>query len=303
MNRLLSLALLVAPLISSATAQDKREAAEKRTITFHRVETKGSKYDVSAKVSVVRTTDAVVDFERRPAGKAVNLQVSLDGQMEILAVTPKAGRPLEVKFIVRKFTVSTDGAGKEEARQVKEIVAKAGKSRPSMLVDGKEPDAATDEILRTVLPTLAEVDEKVEDTFSSPGPVAPGERWTPDIREVAKVFSSVYQMGVDPAKSSVTMLYKGPATAAGMDGDSVVASVTSVFNRIQGLPDGAKLKTASSLSRNSTVIARDTKIASPLSGRYSTYFDMVFSTEDEGKPVDVIVKSHSELQVTMKPQK
>ena len=301
MNRFPSLFLFAASLTSISIAQDKPAAAEKRTITFYRVETKGAKYDVSAKASVVRTTDVMVNSERRPGAKALNLEIALDGQMEIIAVTPKAGRPLEIKFTVKKFSISADGAGKEEAAPVKEIVAKAGKPRTSMLVDGKEPDATMDEILRTVLPPLADVDEKVEDAFSSPGPVAPGETWTPDIKEVAKMFSTVYQLGVDPDKSSASVRYRGPAMAAGVDGDSVVTSVTATFNKIQGLPDGAKLKSASSISRDSIVMAP--KIASPLSGKYSADFDVTFSMEAEGKPVDVIVKSHSELEVTTTLQK
>lgn len=56
MIRYLFLHMLAAAMVPAMFAQET-PAGEKRTLTFHRPETKGAKYELSAKASVLRTTE------------------------------------------------------------------------------------------------------------------------------------------------------------------------------------------------------------------------------------------------------
>jgi hypothetical protein len=304
MIRRISLAVLAATFLSAAaTAQEKPAAGEKRTLTFHRAETKGAKYELSAKGSLLRTSDVVTDSGRRPAAEALNLQVTFEGELEVTSVTPKAGRWSELKITVKRMSI-TDGSTEEESPKAGAVItAVAEKTGTTILIDGKAPAEKVETAVKVVLPPLVDVDEPVTDVFAAPGPVAPGEEWKPDKKRFATLFSSLYRTTIDPDKSTAAVRYKGPATVAGQECDTVVSSFRAVFTKLEGLPEGSKFKSATVTSDSTDSMPRDVKIASALHGKGVMDFEASFEMNAGGNQLDIVSKTHQELQVTLKPLK
>lgn len=102
--------LAVAPL-ASAKESPAPPAETRRSLKFHRPQQVGDTYRYTAEVSQARTIDIIADDERQPGGSE-NLELSLEGTLEVTEVTPEFGNVLGMTFHVEKMSL-TDEEGKQ----------------------------------------------------------------------------------------------------------------------------------------------------------------------------------------------
>ena len=177
MNRLPAITFLAAALVSSSLcAQEKPAAGGKRTLTFHRPESAGAKYEMSSRASFMRTTDFVLGNDRQPAARTANFEVTLDGMLEVTAVSPKCGLMRGYTVTVKKMTLK-DGSGADDGLEPGIVItAKQDKSRTVFVVSGGEVTGGLDDGLRQALPGFSAADEPMDDLYAPPGAVTPGEQ-------------------------------------------------------------------------------------------------------------------------------
>jgi hypothetical protein len=297
------LAVLIVPATSSV-AQEK-PAGEKRTLTFHRAEVKGAKYEVTAKASVLRTQDYIVDDEREPAEKALNLEIAINGQLEVTNVTPTAGQVNGYTFTVSQVSGTESSKDLTGIKAGSVIKAKPGNGgRTAFAVDGAEPEAVVVEALEAALPPIICVDEETDDLMEPQGPVAPGEEWKPDMARYARAMMKSYlMMEIDVEKSSVKSRFKGPVSIAGQDCDTVIYSDDLKITKIGGLSGGWKLKSGTTSAVTSSAMARDIKIAALVAEKSTRDTEYTYEMKSEGKEYGAVMKSHEQLDRTMKPLK
>jgi hypothetical protein len=304
MNLRLLTAFLTSAVPAALTAQDKpaAPAAEKRTIVFHRPETKGAKYDLSATYTSHTTTDFMADKERRPGPGAKNLDVSLDGRLEVTAVSEKSGSVTGYTFTVKKMTLTA--GGEDEAFEPGTIItAKVDKFQTAFYAHGDAVEGSLMEGLREVLPRFSGMDEPVDETFAPPGPVAPGDKWEPNLKRFAEVHAAVMGVEVDEANSKLHASFKGPAAIAGHEGDTIILSQNVAFSRLKGLPENATLKSYSMTYDTTFTLARDVKISAALSERGVSEMALTYTMKHEDEEVDVIIKTGGQVKRSMTPVK
>jgi hypothetical protein len=300
--RLLCTAALIFPAALAAQDPAATPAAEKRELKFHRPETKGAKYEFSAKASQTRTMDVKIDDEVNPAGSE-SIDVVLEGSLEVTEVTPKAGNVAGYTLTVKKMTL-TDGKGEDEGFDPGTVItAKVKNFEGTYFVHGGEVQGSLKEGLDAILPGFSGMDEPVDETFGPKGPVAPGDKWEPDKKEFGALFNKARGMELDAANSKASASYKGPATVAGLAADTVVTSQTFAFSRIPELPGDAKLVSGSKTYDASFSLARDAKISAALQERGIHSTEIRYTMNREGKDYEVTIKVHSESRRSMTPVK
>ena len=156
-------------VISLRTTAASSESAP----TFHRPETKGAKYEMSAKVSIHRTIDYMRDDERHPGPGAENLEVTLDGTLEVTQVTPKAGAVSGYTFTVKGMELTSGQEGGDGLEPGTIITAKSRQVRDGLHRQRRRSDRTLREGLREALPRFTGMDESVDETFAPLGPFAP----------------------------------------------------------------------------------------------------------------------------------
>jgi hypothetical protein len=287
-----------------ALAQEKTApAAEKRTLLFHRAEIKGAKYELSATASLFRTTDVTFDDSRRPAAKALNLEVSLDGTLEVTEVTPKSGLVRSYNLTVRSMSLK-DGATAEAALEPGAVIsAKAEGKRTVFLVKGSAATGNLEDALREALPEVMAIDEPLDNLYAPPGPVADGEKWTPDPKKVAEALARASDTGVDATRSTITVTSKGLETVNERECDAVLTSQTLTLSKVAGLPEGAKLKSCTVISDSTKCLFRDTTVAAPAMDRNVIETELHFTIPRDKKEFEVTSKIREEVRRTMKPVK
>jgi hypothetical protein len=298
-----SLAVFLGPFAvfaQDAPAPAAPAAAEKRTLIFHRPETKGAKYDFTSKASQTRTVDYHVDDDVQPGGNE-SIEVTITGTLEITDVTPKAGSIAGFSLTIKKMTL-TDGSGADDGLEPGTVVTgKAEKMKTTFYAHGGEVTGGLAEALSLAIPAFTGVDEPLDESFAAKGPVAPGEKWEPEIEKFAEVLKVMDGFELDAGKSSVKVRYKGPGTTAGVETDVIVASQSFVFTKIPGLPDDAKLQSAKSNYDTTFSITRDGKTTGTPDERVVNEVETRYTTKHEGKDYEVNYKIHNERHMTMKP--
>jgi hypothetical protein len=299
-----TLAILAASPV--AFSQDKpaapAAAPEKRALAFHRPETKGSKYDLTSKASQTRTSDIHMDDDVHPGGSE-STDVTLTGTLEVTEVSPKAGNVTAYTLTVKKMTL-TDGTGTDDGFEPDTVItAKVENFKTTWFAHGGEVKGNLKDGLELALPSYYGVDEPVDDTFAPKGPVAPGEKWDPEIAKFGDIIKKTDGIELDTAKSSVHARYKGPATVAGIESDVVVSSQTFVYAKISGLPEGAKLLSSQSTHDITLSLPRDAKTLAVPDLRSVSDDQTRFSGKNEGKEYELDYKGHSERHLSMKPAK
>ncbi len=304
MNLRLLTFVALAAVAATLRAQDKpaAPAADKRTIVFHRPETKGAKYELSASYTMHSTTDFMVENERHPGPGARNLDVSLEGTLEVTAVSEKSGAVTGYTFTVKKMALST-GGGEEGFEPGTVVTAKVDKFQGTFFAHGGEVQGVLMEGLREVLPRFSGMDEPVDEAFAPPGPVAPGDRWEPDLKRFAEVYAAASGLEVDKENSKLRATYKGPVTVSGHEGDTIILSQSVAFSRLKDLPENAVLKNYSTTHDSTFALARDAKISAALTERAASDMSLTYTMKQEDREVEIIIKSSGQLKRTMTPVK
>jgi len=301
--RLFCTAALLSPAALIAQETPAAPAAAKRELKFHRPETKGTKYDYTMKASQTRTMDIHADEEVQPGGSQ-SLEVTLEGTMEVTEVTPQAGSVIGYTFTVKKMSL-TDGSGADDGFEPGTVItAKVKDHEVTYFAHGGEVEGNLKEGLSLALPVLLGLDEPEDDSvMQPPGPVTPGEKWEMNKAKIAETLKKIRREEIDEAQSKAAAHYKGPATVAGMETDTIVTSVHLVYTKVGGLPDGHRLVSTTYTNDTTTALPRDEKLSAMPSTRSVSESKSRFAVKQEGREFEVEYKTHRESRQTVTPVK
>jgi len=315
LRRLLpALALLAIPLSGfcvdakrAAPPADATTAAEKRKLIYQRPETKGAKYEYSGKATLNRSYDFHIGEAVQPGSRAT-MESTITGLLEITGVTPKIGDITGYTLTVKKMTLSDDDDASDaedaclEAGTV--ITVKVENFKSTFFVNGGEVQGALNDALRLTLPDYTGVEEDLNEVLAPKGPVAKGDKWSSDVAKFQTLLEKYRtELKMDAARSSIENRYKGPEVIDGTDTDVVAQSLTTVFSKVPGLPEGATLLTAENKIELTYALARDLKVSAVRETRAVGDEKIHYSSKHDGQEFEVHLKNHSDRHQTLKPVK
>jgi len=295
-----ALALFVTPstLAKEAPAPP---ADTKRALKFHRPHHVGDTYRYTAAVSQSRTMDVIVDDQRQPGGSE-NLDLSLEGILEVTKVTPEFGNVLGMTFNVEKMSL-TDGQGKQSGLEPGTVITASRQDDTVVFTaQGRELDGLLKQALELGLPAIYSIDESTDAVLAPPGPVAPGETWEMNRTKLADTLKKMRKVEIDADRTKATVTYKGTAKTGGIETDTVIGSTHVIYTKLDGLPENYRILSSTYNQDTTTALPRDTTLRYIPSERSVAESKARFAVKQADGDFELEVKTHLEIRRTSSPK-